>query len=69
MTTQPTVRFGVININHGHIYGQVRALLRGGAEFVTFYAGTGPAAPFAQTFPQAAQVSTPDAILKIQRFS
>ena len=65
MTTQPAVRFGVININHGHIYGQVRALLRGGAEFVAFYAPEpGLAAPFAQTFPQAAQVSTPDAILE-----
>lgn len=65
MTTQPAVRFGVININHGHIYGQVRALLRGGAEFIAFYAPEPElAAPFAEAFPQAAQVSTPDAILE-----
>ncbi len=32
------VRFAVININHGHIYGQVAHLVNAGAEFVAFYA-------------------------------
>ena len=33
-----TVHFGVIGINHGHIYGITNALLRGGATLSTFYA-------------------------------
>ena len=32
------VRFGVIGINHGHIYGQIRHMLAGGAEFAKWYA-------------------------------
>lgn len=35
--TQPTVRFSVIGITHDHIYGQVRLMLRAGAEFVNWY--------------------------------
>ncbi|HRI79711.1 MAG TPA: Gfo/Idh/MocA family oxidoreductase [Cyclobacteriaceae bacterium] len=31
------VRFSVIGLNHGHIYGQVEALIRGGAKLVAFY--------------------------------
>ncbi|MCB9076856.1 MAG: Gfo/Idh/MocA family oxidoreductase [Anaerolineaceae bacterium] len=38
MTTQPTIRFAAIGLNHSHIYGQVNLLLRAGAEFVSFYA-------------------------------
>jgi predicted dehydrogenase len=59
------VRFGVIYINHNHIYGQVQHLLRGGAEFVSFYAPEPDlAAPFAQAFPQATQTSSPESILE-----
>ncbi len=36
--TSPTVRFSVIGITHDHIYGQVRLMLRAGAEFVNWYA-------------------------------
>jgi predicted dehydrogenase len=32
------IRFAVIGINHAHIYGQVGATLRGGGEFVSFFA-------------------------------
>jgi len=32
------IRFGVIGLNHGHIYGQTRAVIRGGGELVSFYA-------------------------------
>ena len=35
---QPSVRFSVIGINHGHIYGQTDLLLRAGAELVAVYA-------------------------------
>jgi predicted dehydrogenase len=50
------INFSVIGINHGHIYGQVNALLKAGARFVSFYAPEPAlAAPFAKAFPQAAQ--------------
>lgn len=34
----PAIRFAAIGLNHGHIYGQVEALKRGGGELVAFYA-------------------------------
>nr|WKN34253.1 Gfo/Idh/MocA family oxidoreductase [Tunicatimonas sp. TK19036] len=33
-----SIRFSVIGLNHGHIYGQVEALLGGGGELVAVYA-------------------------------
>ena len=49
-----SIRFSAIGLNHGHIYGQVKLLLRAGAEFVSFYAPEADLiVPFAQTFPQA----------------
>jgi predicted dehydrogenase len=33
-----SIRFSVIGLNHGHIYSQVGALIRGGGELVAFYA-------------------------------
>lgn len=35
---QNQIRFSVIGLNHGHIYGQVSALMRGGGELVAVYA-------------------------------
>jgi predicted dehydrogenase len=65
MTTQRTVRFSVIGINHGHIYGQVNLMLRAGAEFVSFCAAEADlAARFAQVFPQARQARGPQEILE-----
>ena len=32
------VRFSVIGLNHGHIYGQSEAIIRNGAQLVSFYA-------------------------------
>lgn len=32
------IKFAVIGINHGHIYSQVEAVIRGGGELVSFYA-------------------------------
>lgn len=40
MTTQPTIRFAVIGINHGHIVGQCRHLLAAGAEMVSYWSPT-----------------------------
>ena len=37
-TAAARIRFGVIGINHSHIGGQVDATVRGGGEFVAFYA-------------------------------
>jgi predicted dehydrogenase len=34
----PRIRFAAIGLNHGHIYGQIVAVQRGGGELVTFYA-------------------------------
>jgi predicted dehydrogenase len=48
------IRFSVIGLNHGHIIGQTRAVLRGGGELVSFYAKEADlVAAFAKTFPQA----------------
>lgn len=38
MDALPNVRFGVIGINHNHIYGITDLLLRAGAQLVSFYA-------------------------------
>ena len=32
------IRFGVIGMNHGHIYGQVNSTIRGGGELVSYFA-------------------------------
>jgi len=34
----PKIKLGVIGLNHGHIYGQVSAVQRGGGELVSMYA-------------------------------
>jgi predicted dehydrogenase len=50
----PRIRFGVIGLNHGHIYGQVDDVQRGGGELVSFYAGEKDLADaFARRYPQA----------------
>ncbi len=51
---KPRIRFSVIGLNHGHINGQTRAVLRGGGELVSFYAKEPDlAAAFSKQFPQA----------------
>jgi len=61
----PIVRFSAIGINHNHIYGQARLLLRAGAEFVSFYAPEPDLIPeFAQAFPQARLASSAREILE-----
>ena len=62
---QPTIRFSVIGLNHGHIYGQVNLLLRAGAEFVSFYAKEPELiAQFAPQYPQARQAGSIAEILE-----
>jgi len=56
MNTQnkPKIRFSVIGLNHGHINGQTQAMLRTGAELVSFFAKEPDlVADFTKRFPQA----------------
>ncbi|MDQ2667598.1 MAG: Gfo/Idh/MocA family oxidoreductase [Gemmatimonadota bacterium] len=48
------IRFGVIGMNHGHIYGQVDTTTKGGGELVSFYAKEPELrAAFARRYPNA----------------
>jgi predicted dehydrogenase len=52
--SQRKIRFSAIGLNHGHIYGQVGAMLRGGGELVSFYAKEPDlVAEFSKRYPQA----------------
>jgi predicted dehydrogenase len=61
----PRIRFSVIGINHNHIYSQVEAVIRGGGEFVSFYAKEADlSAAFSKRFPQAKKVTDERQILE-----
>src|SRR5262245_1211781 len=49
----PRIQFAAIGLNHGHIYGQCEAVIRGGGQLAKFYA-TEPdlIAPFQKRYPQ-----------------
>lgn len=65
MTTQSTIRFAAIGLNHFHIYGQTNLLLKAGAELVSFYAEEPDlAALYQKDYPQAKQVMDKRAILE-----
>lgn len=50
----PRIKFSAIGLNHGHIYGQVGAVERGGGELVSFFATeTDLIAAFSKRFPRA----------------
>lgn len=62
---EPRIKFSVIGINHGHIYSQAEAVIRGGGEFVSFYAKEPDlSAAFSKKFPQAKQVKNEKEILE-----
>ncbi len=66
----PHVRFGVIGIDHPHIYGQVDCLLAAGAEFLSYHAPDDALAlPFANRYPQARRVAEPPAVLEDDRLA
>ncbi len=68
MSQQPNIRFGVIGINHNHIYGQVNLLLRAGAEMVAFYAPEPDlVAAFQRAYPDAHLAAGADEILEDPR--
>jgi predicted dehydrogenase len=51
--TPSKIKFAVIGINHDHIHGQIEAVVRGGGEFVSFFAKEPDlAAAFAKRYPQ-----------------
>lgn len=48
------IRFSAIGLNHGHIYGQVNTVIRGGGELVSFFAKEPElVAAFSKRYPQA----------------
>lgn len=65
MADQPTVRFGVIGINHNHIYGITDLLLRAGAQLVSFYAPEAElAAEYGGKYPQARLARSAEEVLE-----
>lgn len=53
MKAPARIKFAVIGINHDHIHGQIEAVVRGGGEFVSFFAKEPElAAAFAKRYPQ-----------------
>jgi predicted dehydrogenase len=64
-SSAPRLRFGVIGLNHAHIYGMVDAALRGGGALVSFHAREPElAAEFLRRYPSATPVSDERAILE-----
>jgi predicted dehydrogenase len=64
-TRAPRIRFAVININHGHIYGMTNAVIKGGGELVAVYAKEPDLlAAFTKQFPQARIARDPREILE-----
>lgn len=60
-----SIRFSVIGLNHGHIFSQVDSVIRGGGEFVAFYAKEADLiAPFTKRFPQAKLAKSEKEILE-----
>ena len=58
------IKFSVIGMNHGHIYGQVGAVQRGGGELVSYYAKEADLmADFKKRFPQAKAAASEQEIL------
>ncbi|MEP6749181.1 MAG: Gfo/Idh/MocA family oxidoreductase [Bacteroidota bacterium] len=64
-TGPPRIRFSVVGINHGHINSMVDAVIRGGGEFVSFYAAEQDLRDaFAKKFPQVALAKSEQEILE-----
>jgi hypothetical protein len=64
---EPRIKFSVININHGHIYGMVDAVTRGGGQLVSFFAKEPDlVAAFAKRYPEAKLAANQKEILEDQ---
>lgn len=63
--TLANAKFSVIGLNHGHIYGQTEAMIRGGGELVAFYGKEDDLAQaFAKRYPNAKRASSEKEILE-----
>jgi predicted dehydrogenase len=60
----PLLRFAVIGVDHGHIFGQVGALLSAGAELVSFYPDGGLVDAFIERYPQVQRIDDRRRILE-----
>ena len=61
----PRLRFGVVGINHGHIYSMANSIIRGGGEFVSYYAKEPDLIKdFAKRYPQAKLVKSEAEVLE-----
>jgi predicted dehydrogenase len=59
------IRFSAIGLNHGHIYGQVETVIRGGGELVSFYAKEPDLVQeFSKRYPQAKLARSENEILE-----
>lgn len=60
-----SIRFSVIGLNHGHIYGQTEAMIRGGGQLVAFYAKENDLAEaYAKKYPDCKRASSEKEILE-----
>lgn len=63
--SESRIRFSVIGINHDHIHSQVGAVLRGGGQFISFYAKEPDlASAFAKRYPQTKLARNTNEILE-----
>ena len=63
--TIPRIRFGVIGLNHAHIYAQTDAVLRGGGEIVSVFAKESDlVAAFLKRFPEARPARSEQEVLE-----
>lgn len=64
LASETPIHFGIIGVNHNHIYGMTDLLLAAGGELDVFFAAEPDlAAEFAQRYPQARQARSADEIL------
>ncbi len=60
-----SIRFSVIGLNHGHIYGMVDALINGGGKFVAVYSREPELLPaFTKRYPQAKVATNENEIIE-----
>ncbi len=61
----PRIKFAVIGMNHGHIYGQTDAVIRGGGELAACFAKESDLLKdFSKRYPQAKVAASEEAILE-----
>ena len=61
----PRIKFSVIGINHGHIYSQVDAVMRGGGQLISLYAKEPDlVAAFTKKYPQVKAAASEKEILE-----